>query len=526
MSVAATLDLLQALVTEHLDRPPEAGISVLPCVHEDADSVEDAELFAAAVRRAGGVFVRCGPTVTNWDFPGPLNAAMARQMTTLCEDRGIVVDITEANNVIRVTVDGSDNLTASSSTLAQVLALLCSGLMETEFIVYSYTTDGLDEDRASALWTAGWVAQQFAPAHVQTMAFIVCGWVNVSQHCNKVEGSARYVVRGNDVIRRQPRRSPDVRIQSLLTSLNQPVVLFLGAGASASARIPQGDVLRDNAISRLTGVPIGSDDLGLSFLRFLQDRPHRFMSDERALTRKQFEQSLTLERVLREEFHQLSGRPRSGSAAYQEIKAYCDNALQRNPPGRSAVHKLAELLPRLVIATVNFDELIEDGMGADHQVVASVADFDGATDLIDNRIRGVAGPTPILKVHGTIADAETMVADIETTRRGLPMPVERALDAIFSPGEPVTWIWVGCSMRDHDLRPWLQRFGADLILEHWVDPLPPQSVARYVSDVRAQEWAKIGHTLQDRQITESSDVFLPLLTNRAQELSQTSAETV
>jgi hypothetical protein len=305
----------------------------------------------------------------------------------------------------------------------------------------------------------------------------------------------------------------------LLSSVDDPVVLFLGAGASASARIPQGDWLRNAAISHLTSHSEGSEHLIATFRQYLEDQPHRYLPGERDLTLQQFEQTLTLERVLREEFHKLGGRPRGDSQTVRDISRYCAQALDRNPPGRSAIWKLAELLPRLVVATVNFDELVETGMSAERLVVASEADFAEARDLISRRVQGAESRVPILKVHGTIADPDTMVADIETTRRGLPVAIEQALDAAVPDDQTITWVWIGCSMRDVDLRHWLQRHTADRLREFWVDPLPPPSVAEYANEVRAKEWAKMGHTLADRQITESSDVFLPALLRYVEELA-------
>ncbi|KQP84571.1 SIR2 family protein [Aeromicrobium sp. Leaf291] len=520
MTTVSTLQLLQEVIREHDEKLDDAGLAVIPCVHDDADTEDDAELFGAAIRRAGGVYVRCSPEVTEWSFPGPLNEPMARHLESLCGARNVHVEIFEQEGKVEVLVEGSDELTASALTLAQVLALLSSSLLATEFVVYSYTLDGLDEARAAVLWDAGWSAQHFAPAQLKTLAFVACGWVDVMRHCNPAEGAARLVVQGSDVIRRQLRRTPDMRTARILRSLDDPIVLFMGAGASASARIPQGNALRDSAISHLTGAAIGSTDLIMSFREYLVDHPARFMVDERDLSREQFERGLTLERVLREEFHTLSGRPRADSETVKSMTRYCSAALDRVPPGREAIWELASILPRLIVATVNFDELIESGMAATNKVAASVSDFADAVDLVGERVHGETSTLPILKVHGSIADAETLVADIETTSAGLLEPIRNVLDRIVSEAGRITWVWIGCSMRDIDLRQWLWQQRADQIEEYWVDPLPPRSVLDYANKVdRTQQWAVMGQTLADRQVTESSDVFLPALLERARWLA-------
>jgi hypothetical protein len=245
------------------------------------------------------------------------------------------------------------------------------------------------------------------------------------------------------------------------------------------------------------------------------------MAEERDIQAARFERSLTLERVLREEFFALNGRPRSESSTYIRIASDCEKALDRTPPGRKAVWELPALLPRLVIATVNFDELIEDGMTAEHRVVVGESQFGESADLVRARLRGETTCVPILKIHGTVREPDSMVANINDTSRGLPRAVEQVLDTITEDGQSVLWLWVGCSMRDHDLRQWLTKQEASLLNEYWVDPLPPVSVKHYAQDVRRKQWAVLEQDLGYRQITESSDFFLPALVAHAQALAST-----
>jgi hypothetical protein len=517
VTTVSTLDFLRDVVKEHVDRLEDSALTVFPCVHDDANTDDDAALFTAAIRRAGGIYVRCSPDLDNWRVPAPLNEQMARHLESFCAQRNTPVKIREVDGDVRVTVHGSDALTAASATLGQVLALLCSAhLSNNAFVVYSYPLDGLDESRAALLWEAGRSIKNFPTDRLQTLVFVACGNVSVMNHCNPLEGAARLVVRSGELIRRQARHSPDMRTGRILRSLDKPVVLFLGAGASASSNVPQGDTLRDVAISNLTGVTIASPDLLQSFRQYLEDNPSRYMTDERLLTRYQFERSLTLERVLREEFHALGGRSRRESTTVKRMTADCNRALERVPPGRAGIWELAQLVPRLILATVNFDELIETDMPASHHVVASVAEFAAAGDLVTARVRGETEVVPILKVHGTIADPDTLVADIDETTRGLPAAIETVLDLIVSDAGPVTWAWIGCSMRDVDLRQWLRRKdGVNQLEEFWIDPLPPRSLADYVQEVRERQWAVPGQSLFERQVTESSDVFLPALLERA-----------
>lgn len=192
----------------------------------------------------------------------------------------------------------------------------------------------------------------------------------------------------------------------------------------------------------------------------------------------------------------------------------------RNPPGRQALRQLMAVLPRLVIATINFDRLIEDDLSIAHELVSTSAGMATSRDLIVGRLAGTSASIPILKLHGTIDSPSTLVADTDKTDYGLPDETAATLDAMLrADAEPLTWVWVGCSMRDVDLRSWLRRKdGVTELREWWVDPLPSQSLFEYARYVRASSWASRDLTLRDRLVTESADEFLPVLLTHAQAL--------
>lgn len=520
MSAAVTLELLRCVIDEHERQMDHSELAVIRCLHDSADTDEDAALIAAAMQRAGGRYFRCHIDAAPVDHPGPLNTALARQLEQRARLRGIDLAITATRDGVQVTIGGSTKPTGAAALVAQVFAMLCSQSMDAELVAYSYTLAELDEPSAALLWEAASAVAQFHVEPLQTLVPIACGPVDVAKHCDPREDTVRFAIRGEDLVRRQPRREPDARVNRILLDIKDPVVLFLGAGASASAHIPQGNRLRDMSIAALTGLKETSGDLVQAFRRHLEANPGRYLSGEQQLTPTQFEAALTLERVLREEFQQLSGRPRADAPTVKRLTTICAEALHREPPGRQAIRDLAALLPRLIIATVNFDELIEDGMPVPCAVVASSDDFAAvhASGLVTSRIASGGSTLPVLKVHGTISRPDTLVADIETTTRGLAKPIADVLTQVVASAGQLTWVWIGCSMRDLDLRQWLKSTTAASMIEYWVDPLPAPSVAEYAKEVRRREWALDDQTLQDRQITESADVFLPLLVERARTL--------
>ena len=202
-------------------------------------------------------------------------------------------------------------------------------------------------------------------------------------------------MRNSELIERAPSRTLAESLRMMFPDVSRPIVLFLGEGFSASSLVPQGNRFRDLAIASLTGRDVGSTELIQAFRQWLDDR-ERWMTDEKQLPQDMFERNLTLERVLREEFYALSGRDRNESITLRRMKRDCTRALDRQPPGRQALWKLAELLPRLVIVTVNFDQQAELGMTADKLVIASRDDFARYRDVVVARLKGESTPVPIL----------------------------------------------------------------------------------------------------------------------------------
>lgn len=167
--------------------------------------------------------------------------------------------------------------------------------------------------------------------------------------------------------------------------------------------------------------------------------------------------------------------------------------------------------------TINFDRLVEDDLTNEHRVLARPEEFEADRQLVVDRVRGQSNVVPILKLHGTIEDPDTLVATVDKTEFGLPPQIAETLDAMLRANDgSLTWIWIGCSMRDADLRIWLgNQNGATAMSEWWVDPLPSQTLFDYARHLRESHWATLGQSLRDRLITETADVFLQRLDDHA-----------
>lgn len=190
----------------------------------------------------------------------------------------------------------------------------------------------------------------------------------------------------------------------------------------------------------------------------------------------------------------------------------CADALSHMRPGRQAIHDLAlRLKNRLVIMTVNFDELIETDMTADKLVCATPDDFARSLDTVQAYLRGEDKPVPVLKLHGTISDPASLIGSIDDTAAGLRDEVRVMLDALLNFAEPMTWVWVGCSMRDRDVNGWLGGLGRRALDEWWVDPLPGASLDLFIDQYRRAVWETEHRRLADRLVIDSADNFLSTL---------------
>lgn len=499
-------EFLSALVHEIAEPTDTERPAIIHVVHDNF--AEDEASIDAIVTRYNGAYIRC----TSEDdellrAAGSPNAAFLPMLRLLCDERKVPFEVHQEEDSFTLSSSRFAGQTGASVTILNVLTTLLSPQLDQPLVVLSYEISSLDDATAQMLWDACDLLRMHAPANLETFVPIASGPLKVATHCNPTDG-ARLVVRDGQFYLRDRRAVSDDTLKTILRSRNQPIVLFLGAGASASTGMPDGNRLRDFALGVLTEETADADR-AIQRFRDQLTAHSRWLPDERNIPPAIWARDLTLERVMREEFRRLAGSRRAESRTIQKLRRDADAALDRYPDGREALWELAALLPRLVIATINFDQLIEEGMTADHIILADPQEFESHRTTVTDRIAGTETRVPILKVHGTIDRPDTIVADIDTTDAGLPRQISTTLSSLVDSHEYLTWVWVGCSMRDVDIAHWLHTLnGATDIKEFWVDPLPPASVTRYAEKKRRFEWAQHGFTLRDHQITETSDVFL------------------
>lgn len=511
MSVRQTLRVLDALLAER-ERHREENVRVVPIVH-DALAPEE-PLLRTVADQLDGIYI----SVAERDegSAGPLNRPMADLIAERLKRARLTVLFEEDQGQVRARLPDHPEPSEGLKVLLRLCEVLTSSELDRPVVFLSYPIGDMDTDVADVAWEfCGLTVSMSPPAQLRFFVPIAIGEVSVKHHCLP-QNPVRLAVQHGRLIQRGRPADLDAAVRKVLLQVDQPIVLFLGAGASASAGVSIGDPIRDEALRRLVGPRASADELVAAFQQYLEDED-RWRPGEQDLLPDQFRNRLTLERVLREEFHGLGGRSLSLSPSVARIAREAEESLERLPEGRKALRRLAARLPRLLVLTVNFDRLIEDGLEVDHTVVPSPQAFEDDRELVVDRITTGVGALPILKLHGTIEDPDTLVATIDKTEFGLPPQIAATLDAMVAGvGGPLTWVWIGCSMRDADLRIWLgNQHGVEQLNEWWVDPLPSETLFEYARFVRGRHWAIVEHTLKDRLITETADVFLKRLDEHA-----------
>ncbi|SOJ56410.1 hypothetical protein MSIMFB_03887 [Mycobacterium simulans] len=494
-----------------LDR--EGMHTLIPCIHEQLEL--DLELLSAGARRSGGTLYDLSAEASVWENPpGPLVADRHDVVQGMC--RAAVGDalpaevvITDTGNGIEARVnDGSNKPPEPSLVLIlRAAALIASSAYDqSAFVLVAANIASTDPRRRELLWKMLTIPPMDLNLANRSVTLVpIIGTRPDPETDYRRQPPPRYVVTWDRVLKRSPvnhRRA----VETVGAASDQPLVLFLGAGASATSGILLGNAYRDIALKGLVGDRTDKAD---AFFDYLHERD-RFMPGETD-QRAKFVAELTLERVLRETFAELGFQPRANSPVIKVLTDDCQKALSFVRPGRKALREIAALKRRrVIIMTVNFDRLVEDELGTDCRVLYTPQHYEEHLDELRRYAVGdIDSPLPILKLHGSIEDAQSLIATIDTTSAGLQKNVRNALNSILEVSEsPLQWVWVGCSMRDQDMNAWLGGLSADALDEWWVDPLPGIALDEFFSARRAPTWSQRGLTLQDRLIIDSADGFL------------------
>ncbi|QHF25739.1 hypothetical protein GTU73_18230 [Rathayibacter sp. VKM Ac-2804] len=408
---------------------------------------------------------------------------------------------------------------AAQRALRDIATGLCSiRLRESELVAFAYSETSFEHDHTQLIWNVVTRLPELLQMVNGSVMLLSCeGQLNFDIHC---EGNPSLLARiGSEGIAwRNTWAKSLVPLDTV--SRQKPesmplLVLFLGAGASVGFGLPSGDRLRNEVLGRLTGRTVDESTFEEVAHGWWKDLAATQQLTELELTlgERVFVETLTLEMVLEHEQEQESQRFSSSLSSFAESHDKIVESLRAHPPLDDPLRSLVALRQRLVLITVNFDQVIEARCGpGDVRSFSTQHELEGFPAALQDYIQN-GGPVPLLKMHGDIKKPETIVANISRTSAGLNearfSAIRSVIDAMagsqFRP-----WWYVGYSMRDRDLDtvwkdPIFYKFQ-----ERWVSPFADPNVLAFLRASRVQGWTDeqlVIKDLNDRLITWTADDF-------------------
>ena len=495
MGADALLQLLRLAIADY-EREHGRGLRVIPIVDEDL--AQDHDVINWVMRRAGGDYINCD-AVTDAEVDGVFDPDLAAIVQQALRTAGLPFPITidERSGLVRARIQAPSGpdlpfSKGQRSVLAVVASIFWSAFHQHPIGALSFTESDWDVTTFKAVWEL--LTAQLPGRRVgtlETLVVVSSGPFKTVRHCAG-DASVRYVIKSGHLNIRKRASDLEAALGNLVQYRDRHVVLFLGAGFSYSSEMPLGDEARNYALQQFFAPGRYKDpEVADRFYDWIVDND-RLLENEQGIDRTEFVAKLTLERVLREEFNR---KPRPDSPTLNWLTARNTEASKAVTPARAALKKLIEANAKLVIVTVNFDTLLEEDAASHLKVIARSSEFAGAEREIQQYLVN-GGAIPYIKLHGTLDDRESIVADVESTALGLPSSATDAIKVLTDRNRPIPWIYVGYSVRDPD--------------ESWVDPLPPESLRTFANQHRAARWrqASVPADIQQRYVTETADRFL------------------
>lgn len=534
MRPADLFSVFAKIAAEHEAASPDGPSQVIPVLVGALESPR--ELLEQAAELLGGILL----DVTSGSFAGAIAAyddsgLRAEVETALSSSRPrtrIDLELSYTDGEIDAQLKRNGTLStvlsaADEELLAVARSLFDERLMRCEMAVMLLSENSFDRDnrqRVLRMLTglAGRPDLRLGAART-LVVFIQSDELSVPLHCQPKHG-IRFSLIGDRLVRRNPSEQMGDTVRKLVVPRPQPLVLFLAAGFSVSSDMPVGNGLRDEAIKRICELdpadPRRDEELALVLFEYAKSGGRTWLSTrELGLSPEEFARTLTLEQVGRIESESLDVPI---PPVLTELRQLHDTRLSSGDPLGQAVYELDRIIERgvrLVLITVNFDELIEHHHPDKLDIAVSDADFVDLAPILKTMRDGGDHPNgkiPLLKLHGTISQPETCVVTDKQTRSGVSEAKQNALLALISglhSGSAIRWTYVGASMRDIDLThvfslgPFTHG-----VNERWVAPYLEPSIEHFVANT--QRFWTGRENLLSRTVTETADAFLAELATR------------
>lgn len=507
-----TLDVLRLLL-ELLEEPKEddRNTYVVPVVVDDFAGHSD--LVRATAHSVGASLIVASDAIAG--VRGELDESLRARVEEYLrvprsggsESR---IAIRASRGMVRASIDDRIELSSKSEQeLAGLAAALFSDELDASklaFVVYNETV--LDDDWGEAIWRFfGSVNGSRFKAVKRLILLIERSGQHMPDHHLDYEPSVRFFVRSSGLMRRKPWRVNVADVCDIADrAATNGLVLFLGAGFSRSSGLPLGNMLRDDALQRFLGLPgVEFGELASAFFEYLREH-ERLLEVEHQMQLVEFQQRLTLERVLREEIWR---RGANDSPTLRRFETLNEIALKNRGPAVIDLHNILNRIPKTVVITVNFDTLIEVG-DAGVRTIVEEQEFEDGRAILERYHSEPDNPVPVLKLHGSIQSRETIIATVDQTAQGLSTAKERCIRTLLNSYGEVPWVYVGYSMRDPDLWSVLQsREVADRADEYWVSPFEDPNALAW--SVAHRQFGQDRRSFKERCITLTADRFFEQL---------------
>lgn len=418
-----------------------------------------------------------------------------------------------------------DAVNAAQRTVREVATAMCDiGVRTSELAAIVYAEDSLDEHTVSLVWKYLMSMPASLPTAIAPSTMCVIAGdstVRPAIHCAG-ENSLRYRVE-DQLFTRQTLEHSRTDIEASLrgSDADMPLFpLFLAAGASMADGLPSGDSLRDKALSRLTGIQVDRTSfVEVSSNWYAQLERRGELEDwELEAGQKAFVDSLTLERVLE---HEQRAEGNANSQTLREFRRQHDQRYDELVAARHAgeldddpIARLCRRRSRIVLVTVNFDRFVEARADDDVRPYVTPEELERFPSELEE-YKDSGGPIPLLKLHGSIENAESLVASISETTSGLTLLRQTAIQALVTAidrQETHPWWYVGYSMRDRDLETIWRGSEFPRFNERWVAPFLDPNVEAFIKQFRMSKWHGQNYatrrSAQERLVSLTAQEFL------------------
>jgi hypothetical protein len=527
MAIHNLLAILTEVLTAHESREPDHGVTVIPILIDDFGA--GADLIAGVVHGAGGIVLNASecsidsvPATELGDLSvavpdgrdddvleGIITSTLTYRGSTTAGSGVLSVEITRAGDSVDAVYSAGAAAHSDDPVLRLARAFFSPQLDSHQLAVVFYDESELDAAQSQCCWNLNGNLQDAHIGRLSTLLYVVGSEPNISRHVGPESGFEWAWYRGNKLKRDR------WALRSAVTEACEDqdfMVLFLGAGFAASSGLRVGEHLRDSAIRRLIADygTIEPSELAANFYRYLEEHGQLFDYERDPADRERLVAELTLERVLSEEYRR---RDHKGLPTLEEFRPECNAALGHRGSCVTALQSMFVSSRRLVLCTVNFDELVEDGQPK-VKTFATEDQFKDCRMYLTEYLAGREDLVPLLKLHGTISDIPSCVATDEVTLSGVSAAKQESLLLLSSSAVKLCpWFYVGASMRDHDLRSVFTQSGfAKNLQERWVVPFPQRSIDQFISQHRIDYWkSERAMAPKSRIVTETADTFMTAL---------------